>query len=64
MNTKKFLSGIAASTLLLLLAFSCNTHDSAEEDAVYKQSIDRTEIKKLPSNGIDRTKIKKLPSNG
>ena len=46
-------------------AFTSCTSTSASDDAAYENdSIDRTKIKELPTNGIDRTKIKELPSNG
>tara|TARA_R110000868_G_scaffold376389_1_gene641243 strand:- start:373 stop:561 length:189 start_codon:yes stop_codon:yes gene_type:complete len=62
MNTKKPLLALAA---IACFAFTSCTSTSASDDAAYENdSIDRTKIKELPTNGIDRTKIKELPSNG
>jgi hypothetical protein len=45
---KRYVFGLLAC--LTLVAVSCEPNNTAEEDQLYEQSIDRTKIK-VPTNG-------------
>lgn len=62
MFTKKNLFAFSLTICFAFVSFSCSPDNTAEEDSLYEQNIDRTKIK-VPTNGIDRTKIK-VPTNG
>ncbi|HLT50884.1 MAG TPA: hypothetical protein VKZ93_02940 [Arenibacter sp.] len=64
MKIKNIFFAFAFVACASLFATSCTPNNTADEDALYEQGIDRLKVKKLPKNGIDRLKVKKLPKNG
>jgi len=62
MNIKKISLGFAMAACISLVSFSCTPNNTAEEDSLYEQNINKLKIK-VPANGIDKLKIR-VPKNG
>ncbi|MCM4166227.1 hypothetical protein KCTC52924_03151 [Arenibacter antarcticus] len=62
MQFKNIFRTITMVACLTLFATSCTPSDTAEEDKLFEQNIDKTRIK-VPPTGIDKTRIK-VPPNG
>lgn len=62
MHFKNIFLGFTMVAFLTLFATSCTPNNTAEEEALYEQNVDKTKIK-IPPTGVDKTKIK-IPPTG